>query len=199
MNEKKITSNGYAFVLFSKDTLRNTLKKAKISENDLAQLFDKNDDFAELMMSSGSILPVVTASFNDYFFDIYFDKSNFFESSEWELLKEEEPFNLNVSDNEVWVASISELYEWNYSRFDTSDNIIGYKPLGDDEDFIYQAQKISIDTAIYRVTVQGYRRTKLVEEREKNYGFGFKITRIDSLLPLSEISRDNTFKMDYNL
>ncbi|XKX06782.1 hypothetical protein R8G61_05535 [Tenacibaculum maritimum] len=161
MSEKIITSDGYAIVLFSKDTVRETLKKAKIRKKDLTDLFDEDPNFSELMMTSGAILPIITESINDYFFDIYLNESDTFSDLEWELLKEEGPFNLNIMNDEIWIGAISNLYEWDYKKYDVTSSILGYETLdgvNGKVSFIYEAQKVNLDGGIYEVYVQGYKK-----------------------------------------
>lgn len=170
----KITSNGYVLFLFSKNTLQNFLKEKKVRNKDLAKLFDENSAFAEQLMEAGAALPVVVATHNDFFFDIYENESSFFVSSDWEKLLTKCEFNLKISDNELWISSITNFSNWDYKKFNINETTLGYSILrrmenGNTDAFYYDSQKIYIESGLYTVTIHGFKRKKL-DSRYENFG-----------------------------
>lgn len=200
MNRKnKITSDGYGIVLFSKEVLKNKLSEQNIKSKNLLNLFDENYEFAKEIMYSGTFLPLITASFNDYYFEIYNKKASFFKESEWLKVKNSEWFNLKITEDELWIASISSLANWNYKKYKTNESVLGYEVMdgvGGDMSFIYEAQKIFVESGIYNVSIEAFKRKMELEKREENYGLNFKLVKVNNLIPLDEVSKDNTFDID---
>ncbi|WP_028889222.1 hypothetical protein [Tenacibaculum ovolyticum] len=195
----KITSNGYAIALFSKEVLKKRLLEDKVKKKNLTKLFDESEDFSKKIMITGTFLPIVTASFNDYFFDIYENESSFFKEDQWVKVKEIEGFNLEVDEGELWVVAINQLGNWSYKKFKTEESTFSYEVLdGVDDDIknVYEAQKKKVSKGKYIVTVTGYERKDSLDSREENFGFGFHLKKVDNLLSLEEISQDNTFNID---
>lgn len=195
----KITSDGYAIALFSKEILKTRLSEKRIRKKNLANLFDQNEEFSKYIMTKGVFLPIITASFNDYYFDIYENSSSFFNKDEWKKVKESGGFNLEINEDELWVVAISKIANWNYKSYKTKETTLSYEVFDGIDGAIsniYEAQKKKISSGKYIVTISGFKRKKPLSVREENFGFGFHFKKVDNFLSLENISQDNTFDID---
>lgn len=188
MLEKKLTITDYGIYIMSVDKLLSFLKENKTKSKKILEAFQKNHDLYLKSLQEGVWIPIVPIESTKYIIsdsDVYF-------INDWEKQFKYEDFNLDVINNTFWVGSFGNLLNLNIEQFTNSTNdSISYQTL--DGITLFKSFKFNLESGKYKVNIIGYKRKKILEYPEANYGYSFEFKKIEEFSDFKDPREDDKY------
>lgn len=187
--EKIIGTWEYGLCAFSLDTMTKFLEVKKIRSKKVLALLQKRKDFYLDSIKDGVWVPIPSINSGKYVIGLEGYDDNF--GDEWVQVLSYDGFNLDVK-NGLWISDIGSLLEFNKTEYE-GDGREETSPYGTVTYFsskerrhkdlsgkvTYLAYWYDVPEGKYLLTVTGFARKEIVDDRAVNYGFQFKLTKIE--------------------
>lgn len=187
--DKVIGTYDYGLCVFSVDTMIEFLKAKKIRSKKVLALFQKKKDLFLETIKDGIWMPI--PSINSGKYAIVLEGYDDAFGDEWTQVLSYDGFNLDVK-NGFWISSIGALLEFDKTEYE-GEGREETSPYGTvsyfsskeqwDKDrggnISYSAYWYDVPEGKYLLTVTGFARKEIVDIKAVNYGFQFKLTKVE--------------------
>lgn len=187
--DKVINTLSYGLCVFSFDVMTEFLNKKKIRSKKVLELFQKKKDLYLETIEQGIWMPIPSINSGKYVIKVEGYDDSF--GDEWTQILSYDGFNLDVK-NGLWISAIGSLQEFNKTEYE-GDGREETSPYGithyysskekwhkDSKGNIsYTELWYDVSKGKYLLTVAGYARKEIVDDRAANYGFQFKLTKVE--------------------
>ena len=186
---KIIRAYDHGLCIFSLDTMVKFLESKKIRSKKVLALLQKKKDVYLDSIKDGVWMPIPSINFDKYVLGLEGYDDDF--GDEWTQVLSYEGFNLDVK-NGFWISGIGSLLEFDKTEYEGdgreetspygtvsyySSKEHWHKDLGGNVS--YSAYWYDVPEGKYLLTVTGYARKEVVDDNAANYGFGFKLTKVE--------------------
>lgn len=193
---KRISTLGYGVALISPEVFENTRKELKIRSKKMLTYFDKKNSVFYDFINKGAFLPISKIKYGRYelLFNLSLDKKI---SNEWEIIKHWDNFNLKVENDTLWALNFEEMQNWYLPKLSGLASIDGiYYDFEDNEHKDFLGIKYDIPSGNYKVEINALQKKIKVPEKElEDYGFLFKLTKVNDFSKSSDPSETQFHKM----
>lgn len=187
--EKIIGTWEYGLSIFSLDTMVKFLETKKIRSKKVLALLQKRKDIYLDSIKDGVWMPIPSINSGKYVISLEGYDDDF--GDEWTQVLSYNGFNLDVKKG-LWISDIGSLLEFNKTEYEGdgreetspygtvsyySSKEQWHKDLGGHVS--YTAYWYDVPEGKYLLTVTGYARKEVVDIKAANYGFQFKLTKVD--------------------
>ncbi len=187
--EKTIATFEYGLCVFSLDTMTKFLESKKIRSKKVLALLQKKKDIYLESIKGGVWMPIPSINSGKYVIGLEGYDDTF--SDEWTQVLSYEGFNLNVK-NGLWISDIGSFLEFDKTEYE-GDGREETSPYGTvnyfsskeqwhkdlDGHVTHSAYWYDVPEGKYLLTVTGFARREIVDDRAANYGFQFKLTEVE--------------------
>ncbi len=187
--EKTISTCSYGLCVFSLDTMTRFLETKKIRPKKVLALLQKKKDLYLETIEQGVWMPIPSINSGKYVIGLEGYDDAF--GDEWEQVLSYEGFNLDVK-NGLWISDIGSLLEFDKTEYE-GDGREETSPYGTVSYYSskehwhkdlrghvsYSAYWYDVSEGKYLLTVTGFARKEIVDDRAANYGFQFKLTKVE--------------------
>ena len=204
--DKVIGTYNYGLCVFSIDTMTEFLKTKKIRSKKVLALFQKKKDLFLETIKDGIWMPIPSINSGKYVIKVEGHDDSF--GDEWTEVLSYDGFNLNVK-NGFWISDIGSLLEFDKTEYEGegreetsaygtvsffSSREQWHKDLGGH--ISYSAYWYDVPEGKYLLTVTGYARKEVVDIKAANYGFEFKLRKVDVF---TEVKNPREEKYEFNV
>lgn len=187
--DKIIGTYNYGLCVFSIDTMTDFLKIKKIRSKKVLDLFQKKKDLFLESVKDGIWMPVPSINSGKYVIKLEGYDDSF--GDDWTEVLSYDGFNIDVK-NGLWVSDIGSLlvfdkteYEGEGREVTSAYGTVSYfsnkeqwhKDL--DGHISYSAYWYDVPEGRYLLTLTGFARKEIVDNKAANYGFQFNLRKID--------------------
>lgn len=187
--EKIIGTWEYGLSIFSLDIMVKFLETKKIRSKKVLALLQKRKDIYLDSIKDGVWMPIPSINSGKYVISLEGYDDDF--GDEWTQVLSYDGFNLDVK-NGLWISDIGSLLEFNKTEYEGdgreetspygtvsyySSKEQWHKDLGGHVS--YTAYWYDVPEDKYLLTITGYARKEVVDIKAANYGFQFKLTKVD--------------------
>lgn len=187
--DKIIGTYNYGLCVFSIDTMTEFLKTKRIRSKKVLDLFQKKKDLFLESVKDGIWMPVPSINSGKYVIKLEGYDDSF--GDEWTEVLSYDGFNIDVK-NGLWVSDIGSLlvfdkteYEGEGREVTSAYGTISYfsnkeqwhKDL--DGHISYSAYWYDVPEGKYLLTLTGFARKEIVDDKAANYGFQFHLRKTD--------------------
>lgn len=187
--EKTISTCSYGLCVFSLDTMTKFLETKRIRSKKVLALLQKKKDLYLETIEQGVWMPIPSINSGKYVIGLEGYDDAF--GDEWEQVLSYEGFNLDVK-NGLWISDIGSLLEFDKTEYEGvgreetspygtvsyySSKEHWHKDLRGHVS--YSAYWYDVPEGKYLLTVTGFARKEIVDDRVANYGFQFKLTKVE--------------------
>ena len=187
--EKIISAFEYGLCVFSLDTMTQFLGAKKIRSKKVLALLQKKKDIYLESIKGGVWMPIPSINFVKYVIGLEGYDASF--GDEWTQVLSYDGFNLDVK-NGLWISAIGSLLEFDKTEYEGdgreetspygtvsyySSKEQWHRDLGGH--FSYSAYWYDVPEGKYLLAVTGFARKEIVDDRAANYGFQFKLTKVE--------------------
>jgi len=186
--DKVIGTYEYGLCVFSLDTMTEFLKAKKIRSKKVLALFQKKKDLYLETVEKGIWMPIPSINSGKYVIELEGYDGAFGDG--WTQVLSYDGFNLDVK-NGLWISDIGSLLEFNKTEYegDGREETFPYGTVcyySSKEQWhkdrgghvSYSAYWYDVPEGKYLLTVTGFARKEIVDDRAANYGFQFKLTSL---------------------
>lgn len=203
---KVIGTYDYGFCVFSLDKMVEFLAAKKIRSKKVLNLLQKKKDLYLETIEGGVWMPIPSINSGKYVIAVEGYDDSFDE--EWIQVLSHDGFNLDVK-NGLWVADIGSFLDFDKTEYEgdgreetSAYGTISYysskekwhKDLGGH--ISYSAYWYDVPDGKYLLTVTGYARKEIVDTKAANYGFEFKLRKVDGF---TEAKNPREEKYEFNI
>jgi hypothetical protein len=204
--DKEIGTYNYGLCLFSLDHMTAFLKEKKIRSKKVLALFQKNKDVYLESIKNGVWMPVPSINSGKYVICVEGYDTPFGE--EWTQILSYDGFNIDVK-NGLWISDIGTLLEFDKMEYEGegreetspygtvsyySNKEQWHKDLNGH--VTYSGFWYDVPEGKYLLTVTGFARKEATDDKKTNYGFQFKLTKVDGFFEMKN-PREETY--DFNI
>lgn len=188
--DKIISTYDYGFCIFSIDTLTEFLKTKKIRSKKVLELFQKKKDLFLESQEEGIWVPIPSINSGKYVVKVDGYDDSF--GDEWIEVLSYEGFNIDVK-NGLWISDIGSLLKFDNTEYEgegreiTSEYGMVHYFSSKEKWHKDLAGKISysdywydVPAGKYLLTITGFARKEIVDIKAANYGFQYKLEKVDS-------------------
>lgn len=187
--DKTISTCSYGLCVFSLDTMTKFLETKKIRSKKVLALLQKKKDLYLETIEQGVWMPIPSINSGKYVIKLNRYDEEF--GAEWEKILSYEGFNLDVK-NGLWISDIGSLLEFDKTEYEGdgreeispygtvsyySSKELWHKDLGGH--VAHLAYWYDVPEGKYLLTVTGFARKEVVDDRAANYGFQFKLAKVE--------------------
>lgn len=187
--DKVIGTYNYGLCVFSIDTMTDFLKAKKIRSKKVLALFQKKKDLFLETVKDGIWMPIPSINSGEYVIKVEGYDDSF--GDEWMQVLSYNGFNLDVK-NGLWISDIGSLLEFDKTEYEGEGREVT-SPYGithffsskekwhkDSKGNIFHTEFwYDVPEGRYLLTLTGFARKEIVDDRAVNYGFEFKLTKVD--------------------
>lgn len=188
--DKVVGTYNYGFCVFSIDTMTEFLKAKKIRSKKVLNLFQKNKDLFLESVKDGIWMPIPSINSGKYVIKAEGYDDSF--GDEWTEVLSYDGFNIDVK-NGLWISDIGSLLAFDKTEYEGegrevtskygtvdyfSNKEIWNKDL--DGNISYSGYWYNVPEGKYLLTLTGFARKEIVDNKAANYGFQFKLEKVDS-------------------
>jgi len=199
MEDKKISTQGYGFVIVSAEIFEQCRKDKSINDRKMISYFSKDNDSFYDFIRKGAFIPVHHIIYDRY--SLYFSIGKYDKKliKDWNIKIQWSNFNLAVDNsNSVWAIEIDEMEKWSLKKLKKIEQIEGkYYDIDENEYTEYKALKYNIPENKYNVNIYGLEKKVKNKTDRENYGFLFELMNVDKFVSntdSSEIDFSKLFK-----
>ncbi len=187
--EKVIRALDYGLCVFSLDTMIQFLEAKKIRSKKVLALLQKRKDIYLDSIKDGAWMPIPSINAEKYVIGLDGYDDDF--GDEWTQVLSYDGFNIDVK-NGLWITNIGCLLEFDKSEYEgdgreetSAYGTVSYfsakeqwhKDLGGNVS--YSAYWYDVPEGKYLIAVTGFARKEIVDDKAANYGFQFKLTKVE--------------------
>lgn len=190
--EKVIATCEYGLSVFSVDSMTKFLETKKIRSKKVLALLQKKKDIYLDSIKDGVWMPIPSINSGKYVIGLEGYDEAF--GDEWTPVLSYDGFNLDVK-NGLWISDIGCLLEFDKTEYE-GDGREETSPYGTVSYFsskeqwykdlsghvTYLAYWYDVPQGKYLLTVTGFARKEVVDDRAANYGFQFKLTKVEEFM-----------------
>ena len=187
--DKVISTYNYGLCVFSVDTMTAFLKEKKIRSKKVLELFQKKKDLFLETIEAGIWMPIPSINSGKYVIKVKGYEDSF--GDEWTQVLSYDGFNLDVK-NGLWISDIGSLLKFDKTEYE-GEGREETSPYGtvsffsskeqwhkDLEGHIsYSDYWYDVPEGKYLLTVTGFARKEIIDDKAANYGFQFTLTKVD--------------------
>lgn len=191
-SEKLLDAMGYGIGIISPSIFEAKRKEHKIKTKKMLSFFDKNNDVFYDFINNGAFIPL--PKLPSYYYQVFFSFGSSEPLKEWQIAKSWDGFQIEVSDNILWVLSFEKIQNWNYRELLTNREIETFYMYEDKKNIAYKGILYDIPDGKYNVKISGLRHTLNKEEFRNTFAFLFNL----GLITEFKKSKDPT-EIDYRV
>jgi hypothetical protein len=200
MENKKISSMGYGFVIVSPAVFEQCRIDRNIKDKKMISYFSKDNDSFYQFISKGAFFPIHHINYDRY--TLFFSVGKYDEDllNDWNIETSWESFNLQIDgSNTIWAMEIEQMEKWSIKKLNKSIDFIEgiYYDINDNEHIEYKGIKYNLPENKYDVKIYGLSRKIKTKDAMENYGFLFELIETEkfkSKIDPSEIDFGKLYK-----
>lgn len=172
-SEKLLDSAGYGIGIISPRIFEEKRKEKKIKTKKMLSFFDKNNDIFYDFINNGAFLPI--SKLFGYYYQVFFKFGGNEQLKEWHIVKIWNGFQIEVSDNSLWVLNFEQIQNWNYEKILNNNEIETFYMYENKKNIAYKGLRYDIPNGKYNVKIIGLKNILYKERFRNTFAFLFDL------------------------